>query len=104
MQTTKNSSYTVSQFNQLFKEMVDEIPLFHDVFIQGEITNLKYYQLGEQCYFNLSDGQSNLNCVLYDIFIKQLKFKPKNGDAVVARGKLKVFPKKRGRLFFKYPI
>ena len=95
----EKSVYSVSQFNNLIKSFIDEIPPFRDVFLKGELSNVKYYQKGRQLYFNLSDGNSVINCVMYDTFLKQLKFDPKNGDEVVIRGKLNLFVK-RGSLSF----
>jgi len=85
---------TVSQLNDYLKDLLEADLLLQDVWIQGEITSLKYYQLGKQTYFNLSDGQAQVNCVLYDSFTRYLRFKPENGQAVIERGKMQFYRKK----------
>ena len=91
--------FTVSQFNKDIQFIIEECPHFKDVWISGEISQLKFYSQGNHYYFFLSDGDASINCVIYSNFIKQLQFKPTKGQHVIARGKLKFYPKKGTLLF-----
>ena len=91
--------FTVSQFNKDIQFIIEECPHFKDVWISGEISQLKFYSQGNHYYFFLSDGDASINCVIYSNFIKQLQFKPSKGQHVIARGKLKFYPKKGTLLF-----
>lgn len=88
-----------SELNDFLNQILSEVPLFSDIWVQGEITQLKHYKLGGQVYFNLSDGQSQINCVMFDTALSRLQFEPKEGMAIKARGKVRVFSK-RGSLSF----
>ena len=89
-----SSKFSVTQVNAYIKQCLETDPVLQDIWIVGEITNLKCYALGEQIYFNLSDGQSCINCVVYGTFFKNIGFKLENGLTVIARGKIKTFQKK----------
>ncbi|MFC1752502.1 exodeoxyribonuclease VII large subunit [Thermoproteota archaeon] len=85
---------TVSQLNTYLKIRLESDSDMNDVWVAGEISNLKYYHQGGQIYFNLLDKKAQINCVLYANFLENLSFKPDNGLHIVARGKIKFFHKK----------
>ncbi len=85
---------TVSAINLLIKDNLETDPSLQGVSVQGEITNLKFYQAGQQVYFNLTDGESQLNCVIYSSFFQNVGFKLQNGIQVVVNGKVRLFHKK----------
>lgn len=90
----RETAITPSQVNAYIKELLEGDTQLFDIWIVGELTNVKLYKLGQQLYFNLSDGQSQLNCVMYSSSLSFLKFQPKDGIKVVAKGSLKCFHKK----------
>jgi exodeoxyribonuclease VII large subunit len=96
-QSTKIQALDVSQLNTLVQTLIETEPVLSDLWVVGEITNLKTYNYGNQMYFNLSDGNATVNCVLYANFKENLSFEPKNGTQVFVRGKMKLF-NKRGSL------
>jgi len=90
----QHAPLTVSELNQLIKNILESELLLNDIWVSGEISNLRRYSMGKQIFFSLMDGQSQVNCVLYDNFQKGLAFEPQNGMLVQARGKIKVFHRK----------
>ena len=56
--------YTVSQVTSYVKESIESDPLLSDIFIQGEVSNLRVSAAGHS-YFTLKDPSSVLNCVMF---------------------------------------
>jgi exodeoxyribonuclease VII large subunit len=86
--------YSITELNQLLKMFIEENPYTQGIWITGEISNLKIYQMGKQTYFTLSDGNANINCVMFANSAEKLKFKPENGAKVMAMGKVGFYNKK----------
>ena len=106
--------YSVSEINKYIKGVLDADYTLRNVQVQGEISNFKRYQSGH-CYFSLKDGGSAadlaggaggysssrygsineggsvLKCVMFRYKAMDLRFEPKNGDKVIAVGKIQVF-------------
>ncbi len=87
-------AFTPSQINEKIKDFIESDPLLSDLWVVGELSNVKQYHLGQQLYFNLSDGKSQLNAVMYASYFSGLKFKPRDGLKVVVKGGLKAFHKR----------
>jgi exodeoxyribonuclease VII large subunit len=88
----------IADFNTLLKEHIEQFNE-HDIWITGEISQLKFYSKGNQYYFYLSDKSAAVNCVLYGSVLNYLKFNPENNQHVFARGKIKYLAKKGSLLF-----
>ena len=56
--------YTVTQVTTYLAEALESDPLLADLFVAGEISNLRVSAAGHS-YFTLKDGQSVLNCVMF---------------------------------------
>ena len=106
--------YSVTEINKYIKGILDADYTLRNVQVQGEISNFKRYQSGH-CYFSLKDGGSTadlaggaggysssrygsineggsvLKCVMFRYKAMDLRFEPKNGDKVIAVGKIQVF-------------
>ena len=106
--------YSVTEINKYIKGVLDADYMLRNVQVQGEISNFKRYQSGH-CYFSLKDGGSTaglaggaggysssrygsineggsvLKCVMFRYKAMDLRFEPKNGDKVIAVGKIQVF-------------
>jgi exodeoxyribonuclease VII large subunit len=65
-------------------------------FIQGEISNFRTYDRGH-AFFTLKEPGAELPCVLWKDTLSRLKFKAKDGLAVIARGSIKLY-EAQGRL------
>ncbi len=85
---------TVSQVNGIIKQNLETDPVLQDVWVEGELADLRFYAQGQQYFFKLIDAQSQLSGVLYQTFFKNLKTTFQDGDRVFARGKIKSFNRK----------
>ena len=83
---------TVSQLNQYLKTRFDNDPALVSVAIQGEISNFKKVSNGH-CYFSMKDATGMLKCVMFRSAVQYLRFKPADGDQVVAFGRVTVYPR-----------
>jgi exodeoxyribonuclease VII large subunit len=63
---------------------------YTDVFIEGEISNLRPAESGH-LYFTLKDGNAQLRVVMFRSQARLLRFKPDNGQQVIARGRVTVY-------------
>ena len=66
---------------------------FPDVKVAGEISNAKLAPSGHW-YFTLKDERSEIRCVCFRQDALYLRTKPKHGLAVIARGRVRVYPKR----------
>jgi exodeoxyribonuclease VII large subunit len=71
---------------------------FTDVYIEGEISNYRPAESGH-LYFTLKDGSSQLRIVMWRTQARLLRFRPENGQQVIARGRVTVYDE-RGDLQF----
>ena len=94
--------YSVTEINKYIKGILDADYELKNVQVQGEISNFKRYGSGH-CYFSLNDGGSSsrfgsineggsvLKCIMFRYKAQSLRFEPKNGDKVIAVGRIQVF-------------
>ena len=82
--------YSVSEINKYIKDMLDMRPELRNIQIAGEISNFKRYPSGH-CYFTLKDKGSVLKAVMFKWQAMSLSFEPRNGDKVVAVGKIQAY-------------
>ena len=80
--------YTVSELNAAIRGILDRE--FPDVWVAGEISGTKLATSGHY-YFTLKERDAQLRCVCFRSTHRYLKFKPQDGVAVVARGRIDVF-------------
>ena len=64
---------------------------FLDVWVEGEVSNLKMAPSGHW-YFSLKDEGAQLRAVVWRTDARLVKFKPRDGMKVLARGTLRVYP------------
>ena len=94
---TAQKPLTVAQVNSLVNQLLlNAIPGV--LFIQGEISNFRTYDRGH-AFFTLKEPGAELPCVLWKDALARLKFKPKDGLAVIARGTIKLY-EPQGKLQF----
>jgi exodeoxyribonuclease VII large subunit len=63
---------------------------FPDLWVAGEISGVRLAASGHY-YFTLKDGEAQIRCVCYRLAARYLRFKPQDGVAVLARGRLDVY-------------
>lgn len=85
--------YTVSQVNQTIRLLFEEIEDFHNIYIQGEISNYKDHYASGHRYLTLKDKDSVLSAVMFRSDASRLRFRPENGMKVIARGRISCYPK-----------
>jgi exodeoxyribonuclease VII large subunit len=80
--------FTVSEFTELLRRMLDRE--FGDLWIAGEISGCKQAPSGHY-YFTLKDEEAQLKCVCFRSAARYLRFKPRDGVSVLARGRIDVY-------------
>jgi exodeoxyribonuclease VII large subunit len=80
---------SVSELTLAIKKQLES--RFPFVSVKGEISNFKEQSSGH-LYFTLKDAQSQISIVLFKQNTTHLSRKPKDGDQVVIRGELSVYP------------
>ena len=80
---------SVTEVNQLVKQLVNEA--FPTLWVSGEISDLARPRSGH-LYFNLKDSDGQLRGVIWRGVAEKLAFDPEDGQEVLCRGKLDVYP------------
>lgn len=80
--------FTVSELNRAVGRLFEAE--FSNIWVAGEISGCRNHTSGH-FYFGLKDGQSQLKCVLFKGAARFAKFRPQDGLAVLARGRLEVY-------------
>jgi exodeoxyribonuclease VII large subunit len=70
-------------------------PAFQDVWVSGEVGNLRRQQSGH-VYFGLKDADASVDAVLWASTARKVKFDLRDGTEVVARGRIEIYAP-RGR-------
>jgi exodeoxyribonuclease VII large subunit len=84
----KGRIFTVSELNAAIRAVFDEE--FRDVSVSGEISGIKLAASGHY-YFTLKERDSQVKCVAFRSAHRYWKFKPQDGLAVLARGRIDVY-------------
>ncbi len=85
---TRDRPLGVSEINLAARERLERE--FPDVWVLGEISNCKMQPSGH-LYFSLKDARSQINAVMFRGVNVHLRFKPADGLAVLARGRLTLY-------------
>lgn len=80
---------TVAQLTSLIKRQLES--QFSSISVQGEISNLKLQSSGH-IYFTLKDQEAQISGVLFRGNAASLSRVPKDGDKVIVKGELSVYP------------
>jgi exodeoxyribonuclease VII large subunit len=81
-------TFTVAELNARIRGLLGDE--FDDIWVAGEISGSKNASSGH-CYFTLKDHDAQLRCVCFRQSLRYLKFKPQDGMAVLARGRIDVY-------------
>lgn len=82
---------TVSQLNNYIKGLFDEIPVFRNIYVSGEISNFtNHYRTGHY-YFSLKDEKAVVKAVMFNTYSSKVKFTVENGMEVLVKARLSVF-------------
>jgi len=80
--------YSVSELTQAMRGLLADH--FTDIWVAGEISGTRVPASGHY-YFTLKDEAAQLKCVCYKMTARYLRFKPQDGIAVLARGRIDVY-------------
>jgi len=83
--------YTVTELTVRVRDHLEE--RFFEVWVEGELSGCRLYNSGH-LYFTLKDSSSLLKGLMFRSALRYLKFKPADGQRVVARGKISVYEPK----------
>lgn len=83
--------YSVTQINQTIKELFDNIPLFRNITIRGEVSNFHGRNKSGHLYFSLKDDNSSISVAIFKYDALRLGVEFKNGDLVYATGTLSTY-------------
>lgn len=84
---------SVSELTANIKSTLE--PAFRSISVKGEISNFKAQSSGH-LYFSLKDNQAQISAALFRGNASKLTRTPKNGDQVVAKGEISVYPPRGG--------
>jgi len=82
--------YSVRELTAMVKERLTSDPRLAGVAVLGEISNFKHHSSGHM-YFTLKDEHSRLRCVMFRRENMRLRFRPADGQAVIAKGDVSVY-------------
>ncbi len=83
---------SVSDLTAQIKLLIETHDGFDDVRVSGELSNVSRPASGHM-YFTLKDGGAQIKCAMWKMQVLRMTrgYTPKNGDAVVARGRIGVY-------------
>jgi exodeoxyribonuclease VII large subunit len=81
---------TVSSLTAHVKALLETDELLADLRVTGEISNVSRPTSGH-LYFTLKDAGSQVKCVMWRSSVARMRYSPRSGDAVVARGRIGVY-------------
>ncbi len=80
--------FTVAELTAAIKGLLEEE--FFDVWVAGEISGARQAASGHY-YFTLKDAEAQIQCACWRSYARTLRFKPADGVAVLARGRIDVY-------------
>ena len=83
-------AWTVSQLTDRIQGVLETE--FLDVWVEGEVSNLRLMPSSGHWYFSLKDEKAQIRAVVWKSDARYLKFQPKDGMKVVARGAVRLYP------------
>jgi exodeoxyribonuclease VII large subunit len=88
-QSQKRRALSVSELTERIQGVLETD--FVDVWVEGEVSNLKIADSGHW-YFSLKDEGAQVRAVVWKTQARLIKFRPKDGMKVLARGGVRVYP------------
>ncbi len=82
---------TVKQLNTYIKSLIESDAVLYNVSVKGEISNFTNHYKTGHFYFSLKFDNALVRCVMFRTSASRIKFVPKDGMLVIARGRVSVF-------------
>jgi exodeoxyribonuclease VII large subunit len=86
----ENQTWSVADLTAYIRELFEIDYRLQDVLVAGEVSNFTQARSGH-LYFTLKDDKAQLKCVMWRSSAERLRFRPGDGDAVVAYGRISVY-------------
>jgi exodeoxyribonuclease VII large subunit len=84
---------TIGELTRAVKGMIEDG--FPSVWVTGEVSNLSRPTSGH-LYLTLKDAEAQLRTIIWRSIVLRLRFDPREGQEVIARGRLSVYPARGG--------
>lgn len=81
---------SVSEVNTYIKKVLDNDFILNNLYVKGEISNLKYHTSGH-IYFSLKDNLAKINCIIFKSKVAALDFRLEDGMEVIVGGSASVY-------------
>ena len=81
---------SVTAINKYLKYKFDNDSNLTNIFLIGEISNLKFHTTGH-LYFSVKDENSKINAIMFSSSAKKLNFKPVDGSKVLITGRISIY-------------
>lgn len=88
---TKDQYLSVHQFNKAMESHFKSSPEFRNVYVKGEVSN-KFISASNHLYFTLKDKRSQVPCIVYSWFRKNIKFDIEDGMKLLVTANVTVYP------------
>ena len=88
--SSDHTIWTVGELSAYVRQMFDLDYRLRDMDVSGEISNFTRAASGH-LYFTLKDSTAQLKCVMWRSQAERLRFRPTEGDAVIAHGRVSVY-------------
>jgi len=82
---------TVSELTRGVRSLLES--KYAELWVEGEISNARLWKTGH-LYFTLKDGSAQLKAVMFRSALRLQRFRPADGQHVIARGRLSVYEPK----------
>jgi exodeoxyribonuclease VII large subunit len=86
---SERRGWTVSELTERVQGLLETE--LNDVWVEGEVSNLKLATSGH-VYFSLKDPAAQIRAVVWKSDARLLRFRPRDGMKVLARGLVRVYP------------
>ncbi|MFN8058915.1 MAG: exodeoxyribonuclease VII large subunit [Vicinamibacterales bacterium] len=83
--------FTITELTIEIRQQLEE--RFVDILVEGELSNCRLWNTGHY-YFTLKDAGAQMKGVLFKSAARYLKFRPEDGQQVLARGRVSVYEPK----------
>ncbi len=81
---------SVSQLTRYIRDLVESDFRLQDLWLEGEVSNFTQSAAGH-VYFTLKDDTSQIRCVLWRSDAARQKGLPRNGEAILAHGRVSIY-------------
>lgn len=89
--SSRTNPYSVTELTADIRNVLETG--FPDVYVEGELTNCRLWHNGH-IYFTLKDAGSQIKSVMFRSDARSLKFRPEDGQHVIARARVSVYDAK----------